>query len=57
MQKFKKIVQKTTWKPKRALLYNLKDKTDKELDKWLDNDYMEAVPYHDHAAPIVVKEK
>ena len=39
------------------MLYNLKEKTDRELDKWIENDYMEAVPYHDHAAPIVVKEK
>ena len=48
---------KTTSKPKRPLLYNLKDRTDKEIDKWIENDYIEPVSYHDHAAPIVVKEK
>ena len=48
---------KTTSKPKRPLLYNLKERTDKEIDNWLENDYIEPVPYHDHAAPIVVKEK
>ena len=46
---------KTTSKPKRPLLYNLKDRTDKEIDKWIENDYMEPVPYHNHAAPIVEK--
>ena len=47
----------TTSKPKRPLLYNLQDRTDKELDKWIEYDYMEPVSYHNHAAPIVVREK
>ena len=48
---------KTTSKPKRPLLYNLQGRTDKEIDKWLEYDYMEPVSYHNHAAPIVVKEE
>ena len=52
-----KIVQRILVNQKETLLYNLKDRTDKEIDEWIKNDYMEPVSFHYHAAPIVVKEK